>query len=138
MNIVVIGISILFIATVIAYINLSRKMKIVSAGFTELLVSITKLNEFSQPKNIIADDVHKESFIKFLSDSRDWAFEYIENVQNGLTEFTNALDRDIEYFDTFGDSMSIKPNYELLQKISIEYKKLKSLLPEDKKETDSE
>lgn len=138
MNIVIIGISILFIATVIAYINLSRKMKIVSAGFTELLVSITKLNEFTQPENIIADDVHKESFIKFLSDSRDWAFEYIENVQNGLTEFTNALDKDIEYFDTFGDSMSIKPNYELLQKISIEYKKLKSLLPEDKKETDSE
>ena len=27
------------------------------------------------------ENIHKENFIKFLSESRDWAYEYIENVQ---------------------------------------------------------
>jgi hypothetical protein len=38
-----------------------------------------------------ADSVHKENFIKFLSDSRDWAFEYIETSQKTIKEVSEEL-----------------------------------------------
>ena len=136
MDIALIVISVLFLATVIAYINISRKLKVVSLGFTELLVSVTKLNEFNTPQDAVGDDVHKESFIKFLSDSRDWAFEYIETVQKGLTTFVEKVDKDIEYFEQYGDSVAMKPNYDSLKNISDAYKELKTLLPEDKVSND--
>ena len=136
MDIALIVISVLFVATVIAYINISRKLKVVSLGFTELLVSVTKLNEFNTPQDAVGDDVHKESFIKFLSDSRDWAFEYIETVQKGLTTFVEKVDKDIEYFEQYGDSVAMKPNYDSLENISDAYKELKTLLPEDKVSND--
>ena len=37
------------------------------------------------------DAVHKENFIKFLSDSRDWAFEYIEKSQKTIKEVSDEL-----------------------------------------------
>jgi len=32
-----------------------------------------------------------EGFLKFVSQSRDWAFTYIEDVQAALTDYDNAL-----------------------------------------------
>ena len=133
MNVALIGLGVLFLSTLIAYINISKKLKVVSLGFTELLVSATKLNEFSQPKDkdIDVDDVHKESFIKFLSDSRDWAFDYIETVQKGLSAFVEKVDKDIEYFNKYGEAMPTQPSYDLLKNISEAYEELKKLLPDD-------
>ena len=37
------------------------------------------------------DTIHKENFIKFLSDSRDWAFEYIERSQKTIKEVSDEL-----------------------------------------------
>ncbi len=37
------------------------------------------------------DTIHKENFIKFLSDSRDWAFEYIEKSQQTIKEVSDDL-----------------------------------------------
>jgi hypothetical protein len=136
MEIALIVLVVLFFAMLIAYINISRKLKVVSLGFTELLVSVTKINEFNAPNEAVGDDVHKESFIKFLSDSRDWAFEYIETVQKGLTTFVEKVDKDIERFDKYGDSVAMQPNYDSLKNISEAYKELKTLLPEDKVSND--
>lgn len=33
-----------------------------------------------------------QGFIKFISDSRDWAFTYIEDVQNAIEEYRNIAD----------------------------------------------
>ena len=42
----------------------------------------------------LSDDVtHKENFIKFLSDSRDWAFEYIESSQQTIKEVSDELNK---------------------------------------------
>jgi len=35
-----------------------------------------------------------EGFLKFVSDSRDWAFQYIEDVQDALNEYDAALNTD--------------------------------------------
>lgn len=40
-------------------------------------------------------DVEKtDGFLKFISDSRDWAFQYIEDIQKALDEYDAALNTD--------------------------------------------
>lgn len=79
-------------------------------------------------------DIHKENFIKFLSDSRDWAFDYIEEVQKGLANFIEEVEPHIEYYNAYGAAVEgmVAPHDKALKKISKEFEKLKSLLPEDK------
>ena len=74
---------------------------------------------------------NSEGFLRFVSESRDWAFEYIEEVQKVLNEFVSEVDPLIEYFDKYGDSVGMVPNYEAMKHISSEFKKLKNLLPKD-------
>lgn len=54
-----------------------------------------------------------DGFLKFISDSRDWAFDYIEDVQQALLAYDIALSTDDARI------------------INDAYKKLMSLLPED-------
>ncbi len=61
----------------------------------ELFIKNKALEELtSQIKNSMGmseDTVHKENFIKFLSDSRDWAFDYIETSQKTIEEVSKEL-----------------------------------------------
>jgi hypothetical protein len=42
-----------------------------------------------------------DDFLKFVSQSRDWAFEYIENTQENIYEFVTKAGPVIEYLDEF-------------------------------------
>lgn len=75
-------------------------------------------------------DTANADFLKFVSDSREMAFEYIEEVQAGIKSFIDAVDKDIEYFDKYGDVIST-PLSKPMESISLAYKDLKKLLPED-------
>ena len=77
------------------------------------------------------NDAHQESFIKFLSDSRDSAFDYIEEVQSGLSKFINDIEPEIQYFKEYGDFTSMQPNYFALKKITEAYEELTKLLPKE-------
>jgi hypothetical protein len=76
-----------------------------------------------------------DGFLKFISESRDLAFEYIEKVQDSLVKFKNDVDPEIKYMLTYGtatgDSLSLKS----FKKIEKAYSKLMSevLPPEEKK-----
>ena len=84
----------------------------------------------SKESNYVSDElVDKENFIKFLSDSRDWAYKYIEDVQKGLSNFVNEIEPEIAYFDEYGLVGDAYPHYHSMKKISQEYKQLKKLLP---------
>jgi hypothetical protein len=72
-----------------------------------------------------------EGFLRFMSESRDWAFKYIEDVQFGLSDFISKIDSDMEYFNKYGLVGSAYPHYDSMKKISEAYKELKKLLPED-------
>lgn len=77
-------------------------------------------------------DIEKtEGFLNFVTQSRDWAFEYIENVQYELNKFVTDIEPEIEYFKEYGDLTSIKPNYYSMKKIVESYEELKKLLPEE-------
>jgi hypothetical protein len=96
---------------------------------TERNIIATKLLDFTEQK-LEPTEAASEGFLKFLSDSRDWAFEYIENVQVGLNKFISDAGPSIEYWEKYGSVMDTPLDINM-QKISISYKELKSLLPED-------
>lgn len=106
-------------------LRLRKKMKTLLAAYSKIELFIS-----SQKDQGSDNDVHKENFIKFLSDSRDWAYEYIETVQSGLNQFVNDVDADISYFDEYGDALSMsRPDYNSMKNISKAYSELKKLLP---------
>jgi hypothetical protein len=72
-----------------------------------------------------------EGFLNFVTQSRDWAFQYIEDVQQGLNKFIKDIEPEIKYFKEYGDLISMEPNYYSLKKITEAYDELKKLLPED-------
>lgn len=72
-----------------------------------------------------------DGFLKFISESRDWAFVYIEEVQSVLDKFIKDIEPEIEYFKEYGDIAAMSPNYYSMKKIVECYEELKVLLPED-------
>lgn len=76
-------------------------------------------------------DQANEDFLKFISESRDWAYTYIDEVQESLNRFITEIEPEISYFDEYGVIGSAYPHYYSMKKISTAYKELKKLLPED-------
>lgn len=96
-----------------------------------LAISLARVQDvFNHKKEEEKDSgAHQENFIKFLSDSRDWAYIYIEDVQNGLLKFVSEIEPEIAYFDEYGLVGDAYPHYHSMKKISQEYKELKKFLP---------
>jgi hypothetical protein len=107
----------------------STTVELLKAHVDKTIIS-EKLSELSDKKNKLADP-SSEAFLKFVSDSRDWAYQYIDDVQKSLDKFITDVEPSILYFDTYGDLMGAEPNYNSMKKISGAYKELKKLLPED-------
>jgi hypothetical protein len=121
---------------VLVYKNIKLNIKLSSKRVEVLRLSIDnavlseKLFENLNTPTVKPDET-SEAFLKFISDSRDWAYTYIEDVQASLNKFITDIDAEILYFDTYGDLMGAEPNYNSMKKISKAYKELKKLLPED-------
>lgn len=122
----------LLVAVTIAAIFMTLKVITLRQRIKVLVVSLSRVQDiFNNTKEEEKDsEVHKENFIKFLSDSRDWAYEYIEHVQGGITKFVSEIEPEIAYFDEYGLVGDAYPHYHSMKKISQEYKELKKLLPE--------
>ena len=127
----ILGVMFVIMTTIAAL--LSIKVFILRQRVMSLAVSLVKVEDiFNSTKKEDSDnDVHKENFIKFLSDSRDWAYLYIEDVQKGLSKFVDQIEPEIAYFDEYGIVGEAYPHYHSMKKISQEYKELKKLLPEE-------
>ena len=97
------------------------------ANTIQLLIMQQSLNDESKTDK----EKSNEDFLKFVSDSRDWAYQYIDDVQASLNKFINDIEPEISYFDEYGVVGSSYPHYYSMKKISGAYKELKKLLPED-------
>ena len=122
----------------LSYMLLLKQSIKLKKDISKLFIENTLLQEYvdltksTKTKEDSDESIHKENFIKFLSDSRDWAFSYIESVQKVLTKFVNDVDADVSHFDEYGDAISMsRPDYSSMKNISKAYKELKKLLPED-------
>lgn len=69
-----------------------------------------------------------EGFIKFLSESREWAFGYIEEVQAALDDFDNKVTPILAYYSTYGSAVN-GLHTEIAKEISDAYEGLKKVLP---------
>jgi len=75
-----------------------------------------------------------EGFLKFISQSRDWAFDYIEQVQTALLEFKNKIEPEILYAKTYGTVSGQSPHTIIIDRISDAYDDLVKVMPEDSSE----
>ena len=130
-NIILIVLAIFTTSFAISFLIVFNQLKKSNESVAKLLVLNELLNNMQTVNSVSDTDVHKESFIKFLSDSRDWAFTYIEDVQSGIKEFLDAVEPDLAYFDEYGELGSAYPNYDSMVRINNAYKKLKTLMPKE-------
>lgn len=107
--------------------NLNIKLKLQIIDLIQKNELLTKALESKESQQV----EKTEGFLNFITQSRDWAFEYIEEVQSGLTKFVDEVGPLVDYFDEYGDNMGMLPNYEGMKKVSIAFKELKQLLPKD-------
>jgi len=136
-NILIISLSIMSLLFAIAYFLITKKLNRMIKEYAKLSIDHISLQKFIESLNlddITGQEVHKENFIKFLSDSRDWAFAYIEDVQSELKKFIEEIEPEINYFNEYGDLISMQPNYYSLKKISEAYYELAKLLPKEEDE----
>jgi len=89
-----------------------------------------KLNEVSEELNRIELE-KSDGFVRFLSESRDWAFKYIEEVQTALAEFDKDVTPELQWFNKFGLILGETAHTDVLKRISEAYDKLKLVLPEN-------
>ncbi len=99
--------------------------------FLENITLIDNAEKLQSSRELSENDIHRENFIKFLSDSRDWAFTYIEDVQNGLNKFVEEISPSINYFSDFSTLSEGQPLHNEMKIISNAYKDLKKFLPEN-------
>jgi hypothetical protein len=109
------------------YILQKRNNKAIIANAVKVLM----MQEENYENNKTDKEKANEDFLKFVSDSRDWAYQYIDEVQTSLNKFITDIEPDIVYFKEYGDLGSMAPNYYSMKKISTAYEELKKLLPED-------
>ena len=109
----------------------NKKLKVLVAQ-TKIDLEIASkffVEEFNEKQD--NEQQAKDDFIKFLSESRDWSYTYIEDVQSTIGKFIKDIEPEIKYFDEFGIVGSAYPHYYSMKKISEAYKELKKLLPDD-------
>jgi len=73
-----------------------------------------------------------DDFVKFLSDSREWAFTYIEDAQEKISEFDKQIQEVAEWNKTYGSVVGETPHRSKIEEINLAYDKIRSLLPENK------
>lgn len=126
MEIALVVMSILTLSFCVAYYNAQKQISMIKQALMNLV-----LNTPDIPEEDV--DVHKENFIKFLSESREWAFDYIEDFQETLQKFLDEVQPQLDYYNKYGvvvDGM-IPPHDFALKKISREIENLKKFLPEE-------
>lgn len=66
------------------------------------------------------DDVEKDHLISFLSDTRELAYQHIENVNNYLLDFKEIIDKELS-----------DPNDRTIENIKSAFSKLQEIYPEE-------
>jgi hypothetical protein len=128
---------ILFIFCFIYLLFSNASLRIKNAEYKyELLKSYADfkilLKQVEQLENTSNNGLDQDSFFKFISDSRDIAFEYIEEIQSKLLDFDNLIKLKIAENNMLDQEYNYKEKYEnLVLVLFTEIDKLKELLPKE-------
>lgn len=106
---------------------------IVSLSLVSWITILKKNNKELAKEMLRLRETGNESYIKFITESRDWAFQYIEEVQGKLKTFSEEIEPQLNYFNTYGRAVP-SHNDIALDVITKAFGELKTLLPEENKE----
>jgi hypothetical protein len=114
----------------IYFYSSQHKIKNLEKRFTKIFSDYQNLQRIFKDSNEFKsdDESHKENFIKFLSDSRDWAFEYIDDVQKSINDIVIKTESTVEYHKKFG-SLETEPYATHITVLADAVEELKTLLP---------
>lgn len=114
-------------------IALAGVLLVANVWIITMLISTKKKNARLVKRVSNLDDAANESYVKFITESRDWAFNYIESVQKSIQEFADTVEPQLNYFNTYGRAVP-SHNDIALDVITKAFEGLKAVLPEDNKE----
>jgi len=129
----IIYILILFIMVYLIAKNITLKAKNMSLTYDTLQAYVDR-NIVAEKLNIAlmqkdsAELEKTDDFLVFISQSRDWAFAYIETTQEQINNFINDVGPTIDYLEKYSPPILLDE-----QRLGIieGYRKIKSILPED-------
>jgi hypothetical protein len=128
------ALSLLIIILLWNTLRLRLKLKRLSATFLQEALDrsiiIENLNKELDKRNPNSVE-QTEGFLKFISESRDWAFEYIEEVQEALTKFKDKVEPKLKYANTYGTATGQTAHLNVIEEITLAYLELKKVMPED-------
>jgi hypothetical protein len=128
---------VVIVSLIISIINLKiRNRKLAKELLQSTIdhnIALTMLAEELKKKEEVSIE-KTDGFLKFISESRDLAFEYIEKVQESLVKFKSEVDPEIDYMLTYGQATGDSLSLKAFKKIEKAYKKLMNeALPQDNK-----
>jgi predicted unusual protein kinase regulating ubiquinone biosynthesis (AarF/ABC1/UbiB family) len=134
-DLVILGVlSLLIVALLWNNLRVGLKLKKLSAKFLQEALDksiiIENLNKELDKRNPNSVE-QTEGFLKFISESRDWAFEYIEEVQEALSKFKDKVEPRLKYANTYGTATGQTVHLNVIEEITLAYLELKKIMPED-------
>jgi hypothetical protein len=76
----------------------------------------------------IKNSNQNDGFLKFVSESREAAFKYIEEVQEAINEFDSKVGPAVKYYKETGKMLDRRPS-ELVRELAEAYDKLMESMP---------
>lgn len=114
----------LFFKNVKLYFSNSELTKNVLQSHIDTFILKEKMDE-----QLTSKDKDDDGFIKFITESREYAFKYIEDSQETIKSFIVYFEKNIEHLKN-NQPKDIKYKV-IIKDLEEYYKKLKSLLPKD-------
>lgn len=109
--------------------NISLRFKNIKLN-EDLIKSFVNYNIVLEKKVSLESDKieNSDGFLKFISDSREYAFKYIESTQEKVNSFINDVGPIIDYLERYASPILVEK-----QRLSIieGYKIIKTILPDD-------
>ena len=106
-------------------------LSVLSTSLVVALMIAKSKNKKLQEKLSNREEIANESYLKFLTTSRNEAFTYIVDVQEKLNNFRNRVEPQLNYFNTYGQSVQ-GPHLILVKEFTEAYEDLKTVLPQEK------
>ena len=123
----------IFMFTFVGLIFNLIKMRNQSIKLKLQIIDLIQRNEILKTSLNSKDnnDIEKtEGFLNFVTQSRDWAFEYIEDVQRVVNKVLSDTESTVEYHNKFS-SMEIEPYGQQISTLVTAIEELKILLPNE-------
>jgi hypothetical protein len=124
------------IATLVGVISYSILLRLrLKKAQSKLIQSLMDMNHVKSKLSEALMEIESkklestDGFLNFLSESRDWAFKYIEDVEKSFAEFDSAMKQVFQWSDTYGNVSGDSAHTEPINEIKTAYEKYKSNMP---------